>query len=287
MLCLLGAVGLTTLSACGQTKPAAPARDIVSLVPSASLALRDMGFAARLAGTISDDPARPMQAVPLGVMGHLDSESILKLAPHFVIGSVGDVLPADPFLRRWQADGRFQFTQLSSPRTVAEALAQLEDVGVAVGQPQAGRRLRLHTQASLTRVLQMARTRLDAPRVLLLVSVTPEPSALGPNMLHGQLLTAMGCRNALPADAPDWLPLDREALIALNPDAVVLLTTETGTAKVARANADLQRLFANLPATANRRLRVVADALAMLPSSNLPALVEKLTQALAPNPHTP
>lgn len=285
---------LLLAAACGKPAagPAPGGRDIVSLIPQGSVALRDFGMEDRLAGVITDDPVCPPGCIRLGRLGALDSESLLVLKPRILLVSApGGMLPPDPVVERLKADGRTQVVVMTEPRTLDEALEQTGLLVQALGDPPKAKKAL--TDMS-TRLLLMS---LEAhrntgppppppPRVLLLAGLSPQPGALGPGMLHGALLETLGAQNALPANAPDWLPLDLEAVAKLDPDVILLLNPDrTGKEEQAALQAELDAAFRTLPPRSGppRRLRLVSDPLAMIPSTNLPKLAQEMTQAI----HTP
>ena len=85
----------------------------------------------------------------------------------------------------------------------------------------------------------------------------------------------------MPASAAEWTLLDREALIALNPD-VVLWIKDAPPEAAGPYQKELEEAFAGLPiaASKNNRLRVIADPRIMVPSANLPQLVGLLGDAI-------
>ena len=283
------------LNACSHPAPD-PSRDIVSLSPAVSVALADMGLSSRLAGVTTDDPVCPPACARLGRIGALDSESLLALKPQIVFAIGDGQMAVDAPVRRRAEGGQFRLVPLANARTAEEAFAQVAQVGEAVGaQAQAGAciaraRGRMKAAEDLARARSALRmldfSAAKPPRVLLLSSVNPQPAALGPGFVHDELLRRLGAQNALPANAPGWLTLDREAIRAMAPDVVVFLSAQERPQEAARAGADLRALLAgmDIPAVKAGRTRVITDPLAMIPSTNLPKLQESLAEAIFGNP---
>lgn len=271
-------------TACARPAPDA-ARDIVSLIPQGSVALRAFGMEGRLAGVITDDPVCPAGCVRLGRLGALDSESLLVLKPRILLASApGGMLPPDPVVARLRQTPGVQVVEMTEPRTMDEATAQIERLADALGRPQKALASLQTMRDDFKRTLEEAGHRPGArPRVLLLAGLSPQPGALGPGMLHGALLDAVGAINALPPNAPDWLPLDLEAVAQINPDVILLLNPDRTDKEAQLAlQAELEAAFRNLPkrAGAPRRLRLVSDPLAMIPSTNLPQLAKAMADAI-------
>lgn len=283
------------LAACARPS-SAPGRDIVSLIPQGSVALRDFGLEGRLAGVITDDPVCPPGCIRLGRLGALDSESLLVLKPRILLVSApGGMLPPDPVIARLKADGKTQVVVMTEPRTVEEALDQMGLLAQALGNPPKSRKVLTDMSVGILEMVLNTHRNTGSPplppsRVLLLAGLTPQPGALGPGMLHGSLLNLVAGENVLPNDAPDWLPLDAEAVVKLAPDAIVLLNPDRlGQEQEAALQAELEKAFGHLPipAAQNHRLRLISDPLCMIPSTNLPKLAKEMIEAVHGKTGTP
>jgi ABC-type Fe3+-hydroxamate transport system substrate-binding protein len=174
---------------------------------------------------------------------------------------------------------------MTEPRTLDEAAEQINILANALGQPPQAKACVQSMVNSLMRTATQKRPQLSnvRPRVLLLAGLVPQPGALGPGMLHGAMLEAVGATNALPKDAPDWLPLDLEAVAKIDPDVILLLNPDRiGQEAETALQAELDAAFKNLPPRVGppRRLRLVSDPLAMIPSTNLPKLAQAMAEAI-------
>lgn len=258
------------------TTKAQLAPDIVSLSPAASVTLRDLGLSSRLAGVTADDPTCPPGCVRLGRIGALDSESLLAIAPKIVIATGSGDMALDAAVRA-QAK-RFALVLQPSPTSVAQAFAQVEEVGAAVGRAKEANALVAQAKAHMA-ALEASHPRPAAPlRVLLIGSVSPQVGAFGPGFVHDELLQRLGVTNALPAGSPGWVSLDREALIRLAPEAVVWMSQEPqeqGALVLAGAFKGLP-----IPAVKNQRVVFVSDPLALIPATNLPQIEQALAEAI-------
>ena len=74
----------------------------------------------------------------------------------------------------------------------------------------------------------------------MLLVLTPDPTSgdiwyVKSNSLHGAALHAAGARNAVPEPVDGAPSLSIEALIALNPERIILLSTEPATPELRRS----------------------------------------------------
>jgi ABC-type hemin transport system substrate-binding protein len=121
-------------------------------------------------------------------------------------------------------------------------------------------------------------------RVLLLGSIEP-PAAFGPGSFHYQLLTSIGATPAI-ALGSAWVELDHEDLIALSPDAIVLIEPRPGgRGRGAMGRAALDALGSlrdlPLPAIVTGRVAVLDGELYHTPSTAMAACARDLAAVLS------
>ncbi len=133
MLCWLAVLGLLVAG------PALAASRVVSLAPSLSEIVVELGAADLLVGVL-DAGERPasLQGLPsVGRYGQLDIERLLSLQPDLLLLWPGSVGPAQ----------KEQLARLGIPTVVAEPhdlsqlTAQIAEIGERLGRPQAGQAL--------------------------------------------------------------------------------------------------------------------------------------------------
>jgi len=202
----------------------APARRVVSLAPSITESLFAIGAGDCLVGvtTFCDYPPAASAVPHIGGMTNPSIETILSLHPDLVVVSM-------------EGNTREDFTKMTglgvpvfvtNPRTLAGILRSLDQLGDLTGHRDHAARLVDSMSARAAR----ARSRSsDKPlRTLLFVSLRPLIAAGGKTFLH-ELLETAGARNVA-ASAPGTYPAySREAVLAENPDAIILtgdLTTD-------------------------------------------------------------
>lgn len=196
-----------------------PPRRIVSLVPSATLLLLELGEGERLVGrTDYDDDPRAAQVPSVGDGLGPSLEVLLSLRPDLVLRFGGP-------------------TDLETPRRLDQAgiphLAlrpdQLDDVyrvslllGEVTGQEEAARALVARLEEELAAV-RRAVEGADRPRVGILLGGDPPWVAGGETFIH-DIVTVAGGDNVFAADGPLYAPISVEEVLRRRPD--VLLLTE-------------------------------------------------------------
>lgn len=220
-------VGLATLAAC--VEPAADATSspvggaglrVVSLVPSATRLIADLGAADRLVGRTEADTDPELAHLPsVGQVLNPDLERVASLRPDLLVAW----RQADTaLLRRALPSGARLLT--TGPDRLADVVPALRELAVALG-PEA--RFRGETLA-----LRWARELEGAPaegardgaggRVRTLWVVWTDPlTVAGPDTHVDDLMRWAGARNVVASGSGSWPTLSWEAAAALDPEVVV------------------------------------------------------------------
>lgn len=161
--------------------------------------------------------------------------------------------------------------------TLSEVVQSTRRLGQLLGQASAGAALADRLEARLSH-----KPPPNAPRVLMLLSYDPDRPAeiwfIRPNSLHGAALNAAGARNAVEHDVPGLPRLGVEQLLALDPDAVLIIPPPGSTTE---REGELVRAFsalAPLRAVKNGRVKCVAGTQSVGPS--ILELVDAIEAAL-------
>src|SRR5690606_4567405 len=95
-------------------------------------------------------------------------------------------------------------------------------LGELLGVPERAQALSRQMRERLERLRALTADR-EPPTVLLLIGTHP-PMASGPGTVHDELLSHLGARNAAREASVSAPTYDREALLALAPDVILLLS---------------------------------------------------------------
>jgi ABC-type Fe3+-hydroxamate transport system substrate-binding protein len=269
------------VAGCGGDDPLPPAAEpdrasaairIVSLSPAISRTLLDLDLAGAVVGRSgycrSLDPVIPA----VGDQLTIDYERLVRLDPtHVLVQPPATGIDAE-LVRLAGAHGwtigRWRLDTVADIRVLVDELPAL--LGDAAVRPRAD---------ALLRRLDAAVAPAGAARwtgsTLLLCQVEPV-LVFGRETYLDELLTAQGGRNA--TSATGWATLSLEDVTRLDPEAIVVVR---GAVEGAEPSAVIRPLSA-LPirAVRNGRVAVLADPDAMLPSSAVVAVGEKLREIL-------
>jgi ABC-type Fe3+-hydroxamate transport system substrate-binding protein len=263
---LLGALAATALG-CHRIASTAGGHRLVSLSPGITDALFEIGAGHELVAR-SDYCEYPPEALRLPRVGTSltpNYETITRLSPSLIIGEAG----ANARQRELAAIGP---TLLLPWLTLDEIVASIRELGRRTDETTVADALAARMKARLG-----VPPPTNGPRVLLVIGYTPgrleELWFVRENSLHGAALHAAGARNAVP-EAVTGLPrLSLERLLAVDPDAILVLT------QPGRAASDYLAPFnalTPLRAVKNGTVRVVEAPEAFIHGPRVLALVERL-----------
>lgn len=215
---LAGALLVGTLGCRRTATGRAGGRRLVSLAPGITDALFEIGAGHDMVARSDycDYPPEVLALPRAGTSLTPNYEVITRLAPTLILGEAG----ANARQRELEAIGT---TLLLPWLTLGEIVGSIRELG-----------RRTETTAAAEPLAARLKTRLDVPpppngpRVLLVIGYEPgkisELWFIRENSLHGAALHAAGARNAVP-EAVTGLPrLSLERLLAIDPDAIFILT---------------------------------------------------------------
>jgi ABC-type Fe3+-hydroxamate transport system substrate-binding protein len=198
--------------------PADPPRRIVSLIPSTTELLCDLGLADRLVGVTAYcvEPRHVVRAVPrIGGEKDPDLEKIRDLAPDLVIANVEENVRAHvDALRAWGLR-----VWVTYPRTVAESLRMIRELGAVTGQPGPAAALAGALEAALAGVRAAAP---PAPvRVFYAIWRNPYMTVSGDTYIS-DVLTTCGAVNVFAAADSRYPPVTLAEVAARRPEVILL-----------------------------------------------------------------
>lgn len=193
---------------------AQPPQRIVSLLPSLTETVCELGQCARLVGVdrYSDYPAS-VKALPQ-VGGGLDPniEAIVALKPDLVLMATSS-----------RAGERLRALGLKvlalEPKTHADVKRVLEKVGQVLGVPDAARVWRV-IDAATQAAAQSLPTQAKGTRVYF--EVNPGPYGAGESSFIGETLTRLGAKNIIGAQLGPFPKLNPEYIVRANPDLIMI-----------------------------------------------------------------
>lgn len=282
--CLLLLVGLSSLPACAPEQSGAGAdRRIVCLIPAVTRMLVDLGLEDQIVGVAEYDTLAQKGRPIVGNFASVDIEKLLALRPDLVITLKGKDSPSARLVDLAKR-GSFDLYTERYPATftdVADTLhrqGDANDLGDQLGMPEQAAALRQRLLNRLRNV-RRATEALEPVTVLMCIGLTPV-MASGQGTVHDQLLDAINARNAVGPKLGTAPQFDREMLLAMQPQFILLLRPNDPPLQ----GPDDARLEAfrglAIPAVQNRRIYLVSDPHAMLPSTNLPELAATFAELI-------
>lgn len=196
------------------TAPAVSPQRIVSMVPSLTETVCELGACARLVGTDrhSDWP-EPVRTLPkLGSLDDAQLERIVALRPDLVLVSTSSRL-----VPRLQALG-LRVLALQ-PDGFAETRDAVVAVAGALGDAEAGVRLWQRVQSRIDAAAARVPPSMRGRRVYF--EVSPTPHAAGDASFIGELLRRLGLVNIVPASRGPFPPLSPEHVLRAQPQLVM------------------------------------------------------------------
>jgi len=209
---------LALVGACGeQAKPTtSQGVRIATTSPAVGIMLRDFGAESLAVGRSGYDVALDSALPVVGDAAGIDLEQLSATGATHVYLETGASAPPSGVTELADSVGfevrAFELTNLEQLIELADGVHGLVSSEVdAGGLPSERFASALETEDALA----------GAGRVLLLMPGEPA-AALGPGSVHHEVLVAIGGASALEAGRP-YMPLDAEDVLALSPEAIVLL----------------------------------------------------------------
>ncbi|MBV8604027.1 MAG: ABC transporter substrate-binding protein [Pelomonas sp.] len=222
---LAGGLGLLLLAAgaravelkddLGRVTPwPAPPQRIVSLVPSLTETVCELGACAKLVGVdrFSNYPASVDALPKLGGMNDTNVEMIAALKPDVVL-----VAPSSRVAERLQSLG-LKVVVLDS-KAYADVERVIAKLGALLAVPDAARVWR-HIEAGVGAAAQSLPPAARGQRVY--YEVASGPYAAGESSFMGELLSRLGARNVIPASMGPFPKINPEFVVRANPDVIMM-----------------------------------------------------------------
>jgi iron complex transport system substrate-binding protein len=194
---------------------AAPPQRIVSLLPSLTETVCDLGACDRVVATDrwSNWPARIQGLPKVGGLDDPNLEMIVAQRPDLVL-----VAPSSRLATRLRGLG-LTVAELDA-NTLAQAEQVMQQVAALLGMPQQGRKRWQVLQAGLDVAATQVPVAARGQRVYFEISSTP--FAAGEASFIGQLLSRLGAAHAVPAALGPFPKLNPEYVVKADPDLIMV-----------------------------------------------------------------
>lgn len=259
---------------------AAPAQRVLSLAPSNTELLFALGAGAQMVGRdeLSDFPAEAAQVPSIGsTYGQLNTEVILAAQPDLVLAAEINT----PEQVKTLEDLGLTVYWLANPTDFAGLYANVRLVGALVGRTAEAEALAASLETRVNTVTALTANVAARPTVFYELDATDptKPYTVGPGTFMDTLITLAGGSNVTGALPDPYPQISSEALVALNPELILLGDAAYGvTAEVVQARPGWDLI------TAVQTGRIVAfdDNLASRPGPRLVDGLEGLARIFHP-----
>jgi iron complex transport system substrate-binding protein len=264
-------VCLLLVAACGGRPPKAP-RGVVSLLPSWTEVIVELGAAERLVGcTDACVPGREVPRVPW--RGPQALEAIVRLRPALVVRQAPRAA-RDP-LQAALEDAGVEVLALPS-ETIADVRDSLVAIALALGKGDAGAAYLRRFDAELEEACARAAGR-PRPTVLFVfgraAGAVAKIDAAGPGCFLDELIRHAGGRNVVAGTGP-YPKVTLEQVVRLRPE-VIIDNVPGGTDPY-----EAWRGFETVPAVRERRVYAVSDNRLLIPGPHIPRSVARLVEMI-------
>jgi ABC-type Fe3+-hydroxamate transport system substrate-binding protein len=260
------------------THPSTKVRRIASLVPAATDMLIAMGAGDHLVAVSNFESLPDVKDLPrVGDYQTTDWETLARLRPDAMIIQIApNRLP--PGLKQRAAELGIELVNVKIDR-LDDVFDTMQKLGTIAGEPD-----------KASRAVTSLRQQLEALRVesaqwpslsTLIVRDENGRDVIGPDNFLDDLLKFVHATNAASELGKPYPSIDREKLVALAPQAVIVLLPDARTQTVEVSN----RFWASmtqLPAVQNHRVCTLTDAYALVPGARLGELARKMATCLRP-----
>jgi len=266
---------LFLVAACGGRPPPAP-RGIVSLLPSWTDVIVELGQADRLVGcTEACTPGRDVERVPW--RGPQATEAIVRLRPALVVRQAPRAA-RDPLQSTLTRAG---IEVLSLPsETIADVRDSIVAIALALGMGESGTGYVRRFDSALAGARAEAAGK-PRPTVLFVfgraAGAVAKIDAAGPGCFLDELLRYAGGRNVLEGTGP-YPKVSLEEVVRLKPE-VIIDNVPGGTDPF-----EAWRGFETIPAVRDRRVHAVSDNRLLIPGPHIPRSVARLVEMIHGRP---
>jgi ABC-type Fe3+-hydroxamate transport system substrate-binding protein len=264
------------------TSAAARVRRVASLVPAATDMLVGMGAKDHLVAVSNFESLSEVKGLPrVGDYQTTDWETLARLRPDVMVIQIApERVPAG--LKRRAEELGIELVNVQINR-LADVFSTMQQLGMAAGEAEHGREAarRLREELETVRAACAGRAAVSA----LIVRDENGRDVIGPDNFLDDLLKVVNATNAAAGLGQPYPTIDRERLVALAPQAVIVLLPDAKAQTVEVS----QRFWAGMvdvPAVKSGRVFTITDGYALVPGSRLGELARRMAEGLRPTPAT-
>ena len=269
---------------------------LVSLAPALTQVICELGGESMLVGVGEYDFAAPYDVRVVGHFKDINTEVLLKVRPTHLLAMYSQ-RAAPSALASYARSQSFRLVIYDYPRSVADVSAiifrqtadrvltdgaDVPSVAEVMKVEETGRRVHARLHRRLNAIAALTRDRPSAS-VLMVFDTAPITAIGRASVLDDLLVRYVGARNAAAEASVSAPTFDREKLLGLKPDVILLLRPKDPPFASFETDPRVD-VFRDLPipAVENRRIALIRDPLVLLPGAALPSIAAAMAKAVYP-----
>jgi iron complex transport system substrate-binding protein len=166
-------------------------------------------------------PSKVQQLPSIGYRNSINAEGILSLKPTLIIAEKDYV--EDAVLQQLSASG-VKLVIIEKRVNFDDIRKSIEKIATAIGRQAEGKALIAKNEAALADAKSMLQKSTSSPSVLCVYNRGTATISVAGNNTFAEILSYVGTKNAI-ASIDGYKPLNTEALIASNPDYLLMIST--------------------------------------------------------------
>ncbi len=254
---------------------------IVSLAPSVTQVLCELGLADKIVGIDNQSPNYTDQLkddLPQFDMMSVDTETLIALKPDIVFASgISYVGAEDPF--KSVRDVGICVADIPSSSSLNDVKLDNQFIADCVGKSEEGKKLNDDMQATIDKVAAIGKTITDKQRVMFSIADSSALYSFGSGTFLNEMIELIGAVNVF-ADQESWISVTTESAVAANPDVIL---TNVNYIPDPIADFTENAAFAEVNAVKNDRVYLIDNAASSLPNHHVVDALVQMALAVYPD----
>lgn len=254
---------------------------IVSLAPSVTQVLCELGLADKIVGIDNQSPNYTDQLkddLPQFDMMSVDTETLIALKPDIVFASgISYVGAEDPF--KSVRDVGICVADIPSSSSLNDVKLDNQFIADCVGKSEEGKKLNDDMQATIDKVAAIGKTITDKQRVMFSIADFSALYSFGSGTFLNEMIELIGAVNVF-ADQESWISVTTESAVAANPDVIL---TNVNYIPDPIADFTENAAFAEVNAVKNDRVYLIDNAASSLPNHHVVDALVQMALAVYPD----
>lgn len=206
------------------TSSKTPYHRIVSLMPSNTEILYELGLGNRIVGvsTVDDYPKNVKKGKKQFDAMNLNKEALLKAKPDLILAHESQKSSSEKVLDALKKEG-VKVVYVKDAQSLKETYETFKSIGKLTHREKQANQLVNETKDNVDKVIQSIPKHQKQPKVFMEVSSQPEIYTAGKHTFFNDMLKQLDAKNSFD-DIDGWKSVSKESIVKHNPD--ILISTE-------------------------------------------------------------